>query len=213
MDGVIESRRLLYLIQQKNDPLVKIGIATDYSRFKAIDSDYDIDWSKSVYFEGENEDIEKLEKILHRLFHRYRLDEQKGTGGTEWFATECLSSVVEAIIFNVENSKFKINLESQSIEEIKTVGWREFCQPVFDKYSNNVVEKWLKLEKSTAKNATRKMEALIPELMFVPTGIIDDFDDYYQLRGGKFLSKYIWNKETFKVKVSHGICSSKLIDI
>jgi hypothetical protein len=112
----IKNQRLLYIIQHANNEMFKIGIATDNSRFKQIDSDYSIDWTKSLYFKGENEDIMFMEKILHRLFFKYRLKPQQGTGGTEWFSIDCLEKVVDSIIFNVEQSEFNIDMIVENCE-------------------------------------------------------------------------------------------------
>ena len=114
-------QRLLYLIRHTNNQMFKIGIATDNSRFKQLDKDYSIDWNKSLYFKGENEDITFMEKILHRLFFKNRLEEQQGTGGTEWFSIDCLQDVVDAILFNVDKSNFTIDLTLQEINIHKKI--------------------------------------------------------------------------------------------
>lgn len=120
----LKNQRLLYLIQHSNNQMFKIGIATDNLRFKQIDLDYSIDWSKSLYFKGENTDIIFMEKILHRLFFKYRLETQNGTGGTEWFSIECLKKVVDSIIFNVQQSEFNISMQvcetNPANEKVKT---------------------------------------------------------------------------------------------
>ena len=103
-DDKMENHRLLYLVQHSNNEMFKIGIGTNNHRFQDLDRDYSIDWESSLYFQGENHDITKMERILHKLFHEYRLDKQNGTGGTELFSTDCLNSVVESILFNVDNS-------------------------------------------------------------------------------------------------------------
>lgn len=109
------NQRLLYLIQHSNKDMIKIGIATNNLRFKQIDSDYSINWDKSLYFKGENKDIVLMERILHKLFFKHQLENQKGTGGTEWFDIQCIKKVVDAIIFNVKNSELEIMLEAVMI--------------------------------------------------------------------------------------------------
>lgn len=202
-----ENKRWLYFIHHAIDPMVKIGIATDYSRFKAINADYDCNWEKSHYYEGENIDIAELEKILHKCAHRHRLDEQKGTGKTEWFSTECLEYIVKALNFNVTNSNFVVDLKPNPIKLQRREKWREFCQPIFKHYPQHVVDQWLKLEKSVAKSAPRKMETLIPELILLPADVIEDLDECFTLRGDKFLSKELW--KTMEVNVSRGISNKK----
>ena len=112
----MENTRLLYLVQHTNKEMFKIGIATSNQRFYELDRDYSIDWKSSLYFKGDYHDITKMEKILHKLFYSYRLDKQNGTGGTEWFSTQCLDSVVESILFNTRNSNYVIDLKHNEIQ-------------------------------------------------------------------------------------------------
>ena len=60
----MNNQRLLYLAQHTNNDMFEIGIATDNSRFHQLDRDYQIDWSTSLYFKGEDNSITKMEKIL-----------------------------------------------------------------------------------------------------------------------------------------------------
>ena len=111
----MKNQRLLYLVQHTNKEMFKIGIGSNNNRFHDLDRDYSIDWESSLYFKGENQDITKMERILHKLFYENRLDKQNGTGGTEWFSSKCLESVVESILFNVDNSGFDIELQPYGI--------------------------------------------------------------------------------------------------
>ena len=74
---MIENTRLLYLVQHTNKEMFKIGIATGNQRFYDINRDYSIDWESSLYFKGENDDIVKMERILHKLFYSNRLCKQQ----------------------------------------------------------------------------------------------------------------------------------------
>jgi len=111
----MKNQGLLYLVTHSNKEMLKIGMTTSNQRFYDLNRDYQIDWSNSLYFKGENEDIIKMERILHKLFHQHRLDKQPGTGGTEWFSLQCRESVMESILFNVKNSNFCIDLEFHKV--------------------------------------------------------------------------------------------------
>jgi len=148
----MKNKRLLYLVQHTNKEMFKIGIATTNHRFHDLNRDYEIDWSSSRYFTGEDEDITKLERILHNLFHKKRLDKQNGTGGTEWFSSECLNEVVEAILFNTNNSNLDICLEPQGIL-------------LNTKEEKEKIHKWKELDNlEFSQEITDKMNVLIPEL-------------------------------------------------
>lgn len=112
---MFKNKRILYLVQHSEKSVFKIGIATNNDRFLQLDKIYQIDWSTSLCFIGENDHVTKMERILHRLF--YEFNEGVGTtdGSTEWFSSKCLNHVVEAILFNVKNSNFNICLEPQEI--------------------------------------------------------------------------------------------------
>ena len=174
----MENHRLLYLVQHSNNEMFKIGIGTNNHRFQDLDRDYSIDWESSLYFQGENHDITKMERILHKLFHEYRLDKQNGTGGTEWFSTDCLNSVVESILFNVDNSRFKIELQPNEIvlhenkpKDVKlgsvesdTLSWNERKKQIFKKYPESVVDKWKLLDDLEPNHViVDEMNRLIPE--------------------------------------------------
>lgn len=177
----MENKRLLYLVQHSNKEMFKIGIGTDNGRFRDLDRDYSIDWTSSIYFKGENQDITKMERILHKLFYEYRLDKQNGTGGTEWFSTKCLESTVEAVLFNVNNSGFSIDLQPQEIilneyiSESKEVSkieketklnlnWNQEKQRIFSKYPQSIIDKWLMLDNmKPSQEIVNEMNRLIPE--------------------------------------------------
>ena len=179
--------RLLYLVQHTNKEMFKIGIATSNQRFHELNRDYRIDWNSSLYFKGEDTDITKLEKILHRLFHKKRLDKQYGTGGTEWFSSDCLESAIESILFNVTNSGFDIDLDAHSIsllnttEVIEVIGdtaviekydtekeqplsWNQRKEQIFEKYPDSIVTKWIELDNAPPSlEIVDEMNRLIPE--------------------------------------------------
>ncbi len=169
------NKRLLYLIKHTNNLMFKIGIATDYSRFTQLHKIYQIDWSASFYFQGENQDITKLEKILHKLFFKFNLGLDKQDGYTEWFSIDCLDAVIEAIKFNTRNSNYVINLDSCNIElsfekekELNlmetTNSWIDNKEYIFSKYPLMLVNKWKQLDslKPTQKRVN-EMNKLIPE--------------------------------------------------
>ena len=174
----MENKRLLYLVQHTNKEMFKIGIATGNQRFFDLDRDYSIDWKSSLYFKGENDDITKMERILHKLFYSYRLDRQNGTGGTEWFSTKCLNSVVESILFNTRNSNYVIDLKHNEIQiddELsikpifeksihKSISWTQVRQQIFNKYPKEIIDKWRYLDKlNPTHKILNEMNRLIPE--------------------------------------------------
>ena len=174
----MENTRLLYLVQHTNKEMFKIGIATSNQRFYELDRDYSIDWKSSLYFKGDYHDITKMEKILHKLFYSYRLDKQNGTGGTEWFSTQCLDSVVESILFNTRNSNYVIDLKHNEIQindelSIKpiikkiicvSIPWNTTRQQIFDKYPKEIINKWKSLDKlNPTEKIINAMNRLIPE--------------------------------------------------
>jgi len=175
----MENRRLLYLVQHTNKRMFKIGIGTN-NRFNDLNRDYSIDWDSSIYFEGENDDITKIERILHKLFYEYRLEKQNGTGGTEWFSSDCLNSVVDSIMFNVQNSGFDIKLKPHEIllnekndnktslietkTETESISWYERKQQIFNKYPASIITKWNELDNLEPTNKIiDEMNMLIPE--------------------------------------------------
>ncbi len=172
---MFKNTRLLYLVQHTNKEMFKIGIASSNQRFYDLNRDYSIDWESSLYFKGENDDVVKMERILHKLFYTSRLDKQNGTGGTEWFSSKCLNSVVESIIFNTKNSNYVINLDSHEIilneepsiitEPIEPVTtWVDRKNQIFEKYPPSIIEKWKKLDSMNPTNKiVDEMNRLIPE--------------------------------------------------
>jgi len=117
----MDNKRLLYLVQHSNKRMFKIGIASNDSRFRDLNRDYSIDWDSSIYFEGVDSDITKMEGILHRGFYKNRLEHQNGTGGTEWFNSSCIHSVVDTIIQQTPLFDFQIDLDPKEI----TLGLKE----------------------------------------------------------------------------------------
>jgi len=183
-------KRLLYLIRHSNNQMFKIGIATDNGRFHQIDKDYSINWDNSLYFEGENDYIKKIERLLHIHAMNYRLDPQNGTGGTEWFNVDCMELVVNQVLICIDvmgfdlNPKFydidlmKIEDEKSDIEVITekvekeekpTQSWLEYKQSIFNKYPKTITDKWEKLDnqKTTTLTQVDKMNELIPEFMLM----------------------------------------------
>jgi len=184
-----EHKRLLYFVQHQNQEMIKIGIATDNGRFHQLNQDYVIDWTKSLYFEGEDRDVQLLEKILHRLFHKNRLEQQNGTGGTEWFEATIKEKLVDSVIFNVRNSDFEIDLNFKEIDleqpkesleepkekkeklETKTKENRKDQKSIFEKYPDKIVRRWRELnsipnEKITFEDVD-EMNRLIPEMTVI----------------------------------------------
>ena len=173
-----KNKRLLYIVQHSNKEMFKIGICTNNNRFNDLNRDYSINWKNSFYFEGENLDILKLEKILHNGFYRYNLDKQNGTGGTEWFSIECLATVIETISSQVPLFDFQINLKFKNIElhstndiiqksnliETEDKSWTERKQEILNKYPSEIVDIWNALDNlNPTQKRVDKMNNLIPE--------------------------------------------------
>lgn len=131
--------KILYIVKQFDSDYIKIGISNNnINRFKQLNRDYIIDWERSLYFEGIEEDIVKMEKIIHRLFYRHQTI-MEGTGGTEWFTFDEVERIIDAILFNVENSKYEINLEPKI----------EYCEEMI----YLIKEMFYKMQSKDAKSA------------------------------------------------------------
>lgn len=93
---------VLYLIVHKNRKLLKIGKTKrsyQNTRYYNIDKDFKgASFEKSYYIESpKQEEIDSLERILHKMFYKERKKEafKTGAGKTEWFKLEVLPRVLK----------------------------------------------------------------------------------------------------------------------
>ena len=106
---------ILYLIINKSGKLLKIGKTKESfkkNRYYKIDKDFKgAQFTKSYYVESiKKEEIDNLERILHKTFYKERKQNayKTGVGKTEWFNSYILKDVFKHIIYlKKNNSNFK----------------------------------------------------------------------------------------------------------
>lgn len=107
----MDDQRLLYILFDNKEPYLKIGIATDEQRFKELSRYYNIDFDNSIFYKGQNQDIQDMERILHKTFKKRNVI-REGSGGTEWFCSDIYNNIKLLIEqyqnvfgFSISNSK------------------------------------------------------------------------------------------------------------
>lgn len=110
---------ILYLIINKSGKLLKIGKTKESfkkHRYQKIDLDFKgAQFKKSYYVESyKKEEIDNLERILHKMFYKERkpIYYKTGVGKTEWFNSYILKDVFKHIIYLKKNNKNFNNLSS-----------------------------------------------------------------------------------------------------
>jgi hypothetical protein len=91
---------VLYLFVNKNKTEFKIGITDDieerYLRLTSVWGDIDIKYSCMLI--GDRKEVVGLEKTLHFLLDRWRVEKPKKLDGhKEWFSIECFDKAIEVI--------------------------------------------------------------------------------------------------------------------
>jgi T5orf172 domain len=90
----------LYLLVDSGHDRFKIGVATDWMRrYLSLKNAWgEFDLAQSCLVAGEASEIRRLERTLHFLFDRWRVEGLEELDGyTEWFKMECYGQVREMI--------------------------------------------------------------------------------------------------------------------
>jgi hypothetical protein len=91
---------ILYLLVNEEKSSFKIGITDDlearYARLSTIWGNFDLALSCTV--SGIRQDISRLEKTLHYLLEKWRIQQPiKSEGYSEWFSMDCFNKAIEII--------------------------------------------------------------------------------------------------------------------
>lgn len=107
----MKEKYILYLIIDKSGKLLKIGKTKEsfkHHRYKKIENDFNgAQFDKSLYIESlKKEEIDNLERILHKVFYKERKQDffKTGVGKTEWFNIKILEDVKKHIIYLKKNN-------------------------------------------------------------------------------------------------------------
>jgi hypothetical protein len=94
-----ESKQVLYLLVDEDEPYFKVGISSDVlSRIGSLFQNIDAD---RVYVSVcDALPAAKIEKILHTVFHTYRVNRTRGSGRTEWFDIACHQQLIDFVRTN-----------------------------------------------------------------------------------------------------------------
>lgn len=86
----------LYLLVDGSGDGFKIGVSVDPAqRMFSLPETFDVTRSYQIKCGVKNS--YRVEKMLHLLFKKYRLEKQRGNGYTEWFSMECFDAVNDFI--------------------------------------------------------------------------------------------------------------------
>lgn len=108
----MKEKYILYLIINKSGTLLKIGKTKEsfkIHRYKRIVQDFKgAQFNNSFYVESyKKEEIDNLERILHKVYYKERKKEKfkTGVGKTEWFNICVLNDVKKHILYLRKNNQ------------------------------------------------------------------------------------------------------------
>lgn len=112
-----KSTNYVYILISKDYEMFKIGKATNMSnRLKQLEKYWDFRLDRSFTFEGSAKDISNLEKLLHRLFTKFNIEDLECNDGyTEFFHIEALKKLKD---FSLTFSNYGILVNQKYLKSI-----------------------------------------------------------------------------------------------
>jgi hypothetical protein len=140
MDNIEKSNSILYLLVSEDKTLFKIGITDDiearHSRLSTVWGNFDLALSCTV--NGVRHDICRLEKTLHFLLEKWRIQHTiKAEGHSEWFSMNCFDKALEIISSAaIIRGAYSENLITSGISLPKT---EKICKNILEDNSNHAI--------------------------------------------------------------------------
>lgn len=146
---------ILYLLVREDKTSFKIGITDNlesrHDRLRMVWGSFDL--ASSCIISGSHEEIAGLEKTLHYLLKKWRVDHEiKLDGHSEWFSMECFEKTLEIIslIAHIKEAPFDKRIEKiidLSIKNTKPKKNKDNLQYVID--LTDLKKHWPSYEKAT----------------------------------------------------------------